>query len=185
MVGQVGTAELAAANVLTRITMVLSLFAMSLGIASATLVSRTAGQGDLDGAAEWGWDAGKLGVIAITLLGLPIFLFPEWCLSLFLANPKTIAMAVIPLRMVAATTGAGSLIYIFAYTLFSVGDGNRVLMISFSTQWIVFLPAVWIVGPYLKYGLLQIWLVQMVYGALATVLITAIWADGRWKKIRI
>ncbi|HYK03302.1 MAG TPA: MATE family efflux transporter [Thermoanaerobaculia bacterium] len=185
MVGQVGTAELAAANVLIRITMVLSLFAMALGVASATLVSRNVGKGDLEEAARWGWDVGKVGVLGITALGLPLFLFPEAILSLFLSNPNTIAMAVVPLRMVAATTGAGSLIYIFAYTLFSVGDGNRVLLVSFSTQWIVFLPAVWIVGPYLRYGLLQIWLVQMVYGALATVLITAIWADGRWKKIRI
>jgi Na+-driven multidrug efflux pump len=86
---------------------------------------------------------------------------------------------------VAATTGVGSLIYIFAYTLYSVGDGKRVVMVSFSTQWLFFLPAAWIVGPYLKYGLLQIWLVQMVYGVLATSLITAIWAGGRWKKIKI
>ncbi len=185
MVGQVGTSELAAANVLIRITMVLSVLSMALGVASATLVSRTMGQGDLAGAAQWGWDTGKVGVIVITLLGLPMFLFPARCLSLFLSNPHTIAMAVIPLQMVAATTGAGSLIYIFAYTLFSVGDGKRVMLVSFSTQWLVFLPAVWFVGPYLKYGLLQIWLVQMVYGALATILITTIWADGRWKKIRI
>lgn len=185
MVGRVGTKELAAANVLIRITMVLALMAMSLGAASATLVSKTIGQGDLAGASQWGWDSGKLGVILITLLGLPLLLFPAQCLSLFLSDPSTIAMAIIPMRMVAATTGAGSLIYIFAYTLYSVGDGKRVIMVSFSTQWLVFLPAVWIVGPYLRYGLLQIWVVQMIYGALATILITSIWADGRWKKIRI
>ncbi len=185
IVGQIGTAELAAANVLVRITLVLVILAMSLGAASATLVSKAVGQGDLAGAAAWGWDAGKLGVIGITLLGVPLFLFPERCLSIFLSNPHTIVLAVIPLRMVAATTGVGSLIYIFAYTLYSVGDGNRVIAISFSTQWLLFLPAVWIVGPYLRYGLLQIWYVQMGYGAIATALVTAIWAHGRWKTIRI
>jgi Na+-driven multidrug efflux pump len=185
MVGQVGTSELAAANVLIKITMVLVLLAMALGTASATLVSKTVGAGDLAGAAEWGWDAGKLGVIGISLLGLPILLFPEQVLSIFLSDPRTIAMAVVPLRMVAATTGVGSLIYIFAYTLYSVGDGNRVILVSFSTQWLFFLPAVWIVGPYLRYGLLQIWFVQMAYGALATILVTAIWADGRWQKVKI
>lgn len=185
MVGKVGTAELAAANVLVRITMVLVLLAMSLGSASATLVSKSVGEGDLSGAARWGWDAGKLGVIVITLLGLPIFLFPERCLSIFLSNPHTISMAIIPLRMVAVTTGTGSLIYILAYTLYSVGDGNRVIAVSFGTQWLFFLPAVWIVGPWLRYGLLEIWLVQMVYGGLATALITAIWASGRWKKVKI
>lgn len=185
MVGQVGTAELAAANVLIRITMVLALLAMSLGVSSATLVSKAVGEGDPAGAAQWGWDVGKLGVAAISILGIPLFLFPEQCLAVFLSNPGTISMAVIPLQMIAATTGFGSLIYIFAYTLSTVGDGKRVIVVSLITQWIVFLPAVWIVGPYLKYGLLQIWLVQMAYGALAAVLMTAIWADGRWKKITI
>jgi MATE family, multidrug efflux pump len=185
IVGQVGTTDLAAANVLVRITMTLVLLAMSLATASATLVSKTVGEGDLEGAAQWGWDAGKLGVIVISLLGLPLFLFPELVLSIFLSDPHAISIAVIPLRLVAATTGVGSLIYIFAYTLYSVGDGKRVVMISFSTQWLFFLPAAWIVGPYLKYGLLQIWLVQMIYGVLATALITTIWAGGRWKKIKI
>jgi putative MATE family efflux protein len=185
MVGKIGTAELAAASVLIKITMLLVLLSMALGTASATLVSKTVGAGDLAGAAAWGWDIGKLGVIGITLLGLPLFLFPERCLAIFLSDPHAISLAVTPLRMVAATTGLGSLIYIFAYTLFTLGDGNRVIMVSFSTQWLFFLPAVWIVGPYLKYGLLQIWLVQMVYGAIATTLITAIWAGGRWKTIKI
>jgi MATE family multidrug resistance protein len=185
MIGQVGTAELAAANVLVRVTIVLVLTAMSLGTASATLVSKTVGEGDLAGAAQWGWDTAKLGVIGITILGLPLFLFPQEILRIFLTDPHTIDIAIVPLRMIAGTTGLGSLIYIFAYTLYSVGDGNRVILISFVSQWFFFLPLVWFVGPHLKYGLLHIWLVQMGYGMIATALITAIWADGRWKRIKI
>ncbi len=185
MIGQVGTQELAAANVLVRTTIVLTLLALSLGMASATLVSKAVGEGDLDGASRWGWDAGRLGVVAITLLGLPIVLFPRPFLSLFLADAHTLAIAVAPLRIVALTAGAYSLIYIFAYTLYSVGDGKRVMKISFLAQWAFFLPAVWVVGPYLRYGLFQIWLVTAVYGALATSLITAVWADGKWKQIKI
>ena len=185
MVGQVGTTELAAASVLVRIAEVLLLLAMSLGSASATLVSRTVGEGDMAAAAQWGWDTAKLGVLAITIMGMPLFVFPQAFLALFVSDPHTIAMAVLPLRIMAASAGLGSLIYIFAYTLYSVGYGNRVALISFATQWVLFLPAVWIVGPYLHYGLLQIWLVQAVYGALVTVLITALWADGRWKRVKV
>lgn len=184
LVGQVGTAELAAAAVLVRIAEVLLFLAMSLGSASATLVSKAIGERDLAGAAQWGWDSGKLGVIAISLLGTPLVLFPRMFLSIFLSDPHTIAITLIPLRLVGATAGMGSLLWIFTYTLFSVGDGNRVAVVAFTMQ-CIFLPIVWIVGPYSHHGLLQIWLVQMAYGALATVLITAIWADGRWKRITI
>jgi MATE family multidrug resistance protein len=185
IVGQIGTAELAATNVLARIAMVLGLLAMSLGVASATLVSRTVGEGDLEGAAQWGWDAGKLGVIAISLLGVPLLLFPEQCLSLFLSDPRAVEIAISPLRMTAALMGLGSLMYIFAYTLYTIGDGNRVILISFSTQWLVFLPAAWFVGAYLKYGLFEIWIVQQLYGGLATLLVTAVWMQGRWKRLKI
>jgi putative MATE family efflux protein len=185
MIGMVGTAELAATNVLVRVAMVLTLLAMSLGMASATLVSKTVGEGDLAGAAQWGWDTGKVGVIGITLLGLPLFFFPGPFLSIFLSDPHALSIAILPMRLLAATTGIGSLIYIFAYTLYSVGDGKRVIMVSLGTQWLLFLPGVWIVGPYLRCSLLQIWFVQMAYGVLATVLITSIWADGKWKSIRI
>jgi multidrug resistance protein, MATE family len=185
MIGQVGTKELAAASVLVRVTMVMVLIAMALGMASATLVSRTIGQGDHAGASEWGWDIGKLGVIIITLLGVPLFLFPEAFLSIFLVDPEAVSLAITPLRMTAATTGIGSLIYIFGATLYSIGDGKRVILVSFGTQWLFFLPAVWVVGPYLKLGLLGVWWAQMAYGLLATMLITKLWADGKWKAVKV
>ena len=185
LVGQIGTAELAALNVMVRIGMVLSILAMALGSASATLVSRTIGEGDLEGAAQWGWDSAKLGVISISALALPLVIFPRFFLSIFLSDPHTIDIAVLPWQLITGTAGLGSLIYVFAYTLVSVGDGNRVAMISFGTQWLFFLPVAWFVGPYLKYGLLEISIVEIAYGALATALITAVWAQRRWQKIKI
>lgn len=185
IVGKVGTAELAAINVLVRVSLLLTLFAEALGMASATLVSTSLGEGEPNAAAEWGWDIAKLGVIFITILGLPMLLTPEWFLSLFLTDQATIEMAIMPARITAALSGVASLIMIFATTLVSLGDGKRVLLVSFCTQWMFFLPAVWIVGPLLKYGLLEITYVQGLYGLLATGLITAIWHGGRWKEIKI
>lgn len=185
LVGQVGTAALAAANVLVRITILLTVLAVALGMVSATLVSKSVGEGKPIEAARWGWDTGAVGIITITLLGVPLFLFPQAVLGLFLTDPHAIAMAVVPLRLIAATTGLGSLIYIFSYTLFALGDGKRVILVSFSTQWILFLPGVWLIGLRLHEGLLGIWLVQMAYGTTATVLITAIWMQGRWKRLTL
>jgi Na+-driven multidrug efflux pump len=185
LVGRIGTEELAAANVLIRVGMLLSMLAIALGSAAATLVSRTLGEGDVTGAAQWGWDAGKLGMIAISLLSLPLFLFPARFLSFFLTDLHTISIAVIPMQLVAITSGIGGLVYILMYILYSVGEGNRVVLVSFSTQWIFYLPAVWFVGPHLHHGLVHVWIVQSAYGSLITALITAIWVNGRWKTIKI
>ncbi|MEO8382486.1 MAG: MATE family efflux transporter [Acidobacteriota bacterium] len=185
MVGRIGTTELAVISIQVRVSIMLLIVAASLGMASATLVSRTLGEGDPAGAAQWGWDAGKLGVITNFILGLPLVFFPRAVLSIFLHDPHAIDIAIVPFQLLGGTAAFGSLIWIFAYTLYSVGDGNRVMVASFCTQWLLFLPAVWVVGPHLHYGLLQISLVQVAYGLISTILITAIWADGRWKTIRI
>jgi putative MATE family efflux protein len=185
LVGRVGTVELAAANVLIRVSLVLMILATSLGVAAATLVSKTVGKGDLAGAAQWGWDSGKLGVIGITLLGLPLVLFPRLFLSIFLSDAHTMAVALLPMRIVGASAGIASLIWIFAYTLYALGDGNRVALVALGMQWVFFLPLVWLVGPHWHYGLLQIWLVNTINGTLIAMFMTAIWADGRWKRIRI
>lgn len=185
LVGRIGTADLAALNVVVRITFVLGIVAIALGSASATLVSKTVGEGDVARASEWGWDSGKLGIIIISVLALPLVVFPKFFISLFLTNPKTIALAVLPWQLQIGFMGIAGLIYVFAYTLVSVGDGNRVALISFGTQWLFFLPAVWLVGPFLGYGLLEITYVDLVYGGCSAALITAVWAQGRWKTIKI
>jgi Na+-driven multidrug efflux pump len=59
------------------------------------------------------------------------------------------------------------------------------MIVSLTTQWLIFLPAVWYVGPHLHYGLLQLWLVQIAYSLLATVLITGLWIDGKWKTVTV
>jgi MATE family multidrug resistance protein len=185
IVGRMGTPELAATNVLVRISLLMDLFAQALGMASVTLVSKTLGEGDPEGAAEWGWDVAKMGVVWITLLGIPLVIFPQECLAIFLADPATVSIAIIPAQLTGAFLGIASVIYIFASTLIALGDGKRVVIVSFTTQWIFFLPGVWVVGVMMHGGLMGITLVQLAYGLIATALITAIWSDGRWKKITI
>lgn len=185
IVGQIGTAELAAMNVQLRIGLIFSFLAGAVGNASATLVSRSLGQGDAEAASEWGWDSVKLAFVVITALALPLVVFPRFFLSIFLSDPHTLEIAIAPWQLSTSLNGALSLITIFAYTLVSVGDGSRVVLTMVGTQWLIFLPAVWIVGPYLHYGLLQIVIVQVLYGALAEVLVIGFWVQGRWKTVRI
>jgi multidrug resistance protein, MATE family len=185
IVGRMGTPELAASNVLVRLSVITDLFGQALGIAAITLVQRSLGEGDAAEAERWGWDIAKIGLVWITLLGAPILLFPRAVLGFFLDDPATIAMAVIPAQMTAACLGIASLIMIFATVLISLGDGKRVLLVSFSMQWLLYLPGVWIVGVLLQGGLLGITFVQMVYGTFAVGFLVALWMGGRWKTLKI
>jgi MATE family multidrug resistance protein len=183
IISHIGEEEVAAATVLTRITIIMLLFAMALGMASSTLVSNALGQGNIEKANKWAWDTGIIGIVSISLLGLPMFLFPEDTLLLFMVEGKALNMAVIPLQLIAMTTGLVSLIYVFSITLFSIGHGVGVLIVSFVMQWLIFLPAAWYIGLYLNMGLLEIWIAYTLYTLLAALFVTLIWQQGKWKVI--
>jgi multidrug resistance protein, MATE family len=185
IVGKMGTPELAASNVLVRLTIITDLFGNALGIAAITLIQRALGEGNVEEAERWGWDIAKLAVGWITFLGLPILLFPSSVLSIFLNDPLTIEMAVIPAQLTAVCLGLASLIMIFATTLITLGDGKRVLLVSFSLQWLFYLPGVWIIGVVMDGSLLAITYLQLIYGLAAVVFLTSLWWGGRWKTIKI
>ena len=77
IVGQTGTAELAAANVLLTVTLVAVLPGLAFGMVAASLVGQALGRGDLDDAEAWGWDVVRMGVLTLGLMGLPMLLVPE------------------------------------------------------------------------------------------------------------
>ena len=181
IIGMIGTAELAAANVLIRIITIISVFAIALGKAASTLVALEVGKGNIDGAVKWGWDVANLGVIFTTAISLPMCFFPEQFLSIFLVDPVTIELAVTPLQILSATAGLGSFMYVFAFSLFSVGKGNLVFLVSFTTQWFLLLPLAWALVQYFHYGLFEIWIAQIIYGCSATFMITMIWMNKKWR----
>ncbi|MDP6945439.1 MAG: MATE family efflux transporter, partial [Myxococcota bacterium] len=100
IIGRVGTTEVAAANVLINVMLVAILPAVGLGLAAASLVGQALGRGDVDDAVRWGWDVVKVAVVFLTLLGLPMWLAPTSVLAVFIHNPDTLALAVIPLQLV-------------------------------------------------------------------------------------
>lgn len=186
MVGHVGTSELAATNIIIRIGLFAGIFPQALGIASTTLISNTLGKGDPAGASRWGWDTAKVAIIwHIIFVGLPLFVFAEEILSLFLTDSETLRIAIKPLQLFAISGTYATLVFIFANTLTSLGDGKRVLIVTFTTQWLIGLPIIWLIGPYLNYGILEIWYVRIAYGVIATALIVSFWNDGRWKEIKL
>jgi Na+-driven multidrug efflux pump len=66
-----------------------------------------------------------------------------------------------------------------------VGDVKRVMMISTSFQWFLFLPAVYYLGPVLGLGLVAVFSAQIVYRLLQSITFASIWKAGRWQTIEL
>ena len=185
MIGQVGTAELAVATVLINIMLVAILPAIGFGLAAGTLAGQALGRRAPEDARRWAWDVARLGGIWLGLLGLPMLLLPSLLLAQFLDDPGLVALGRVPLQLF----GAGLLIdgvgIILMQALLGVGASRSVMLVAVSLQWLLFLPAVYVLGPLLQFGLIAIWLAMLAWRGLQTGLFVWLWQRGGWRHARV
>lgn len=186
IIGQIGTAEVAAANVLVNVTLVALLPGMGLGLAAATLVGQALGRGDVDDAARWGWEVARVAIIGLVVLGLPMVLFPGALLSaIYTLEPATLERALWPLRLIGISMVFEAIGTIMQYALLGAGDTRRVMKVAIVNQWLVFLPLAWLAGPVGGHGLTAIWLLQVVYRALQAGIFSWFWRRRRWAHVHL
>ena len=185
IIGKIGTPELAAANVLVTVLLFAILPGIALGIACTTLVGQALGAGDSDDAYQWAWDVSKVTIILLTVLGLPMWLVPDLVSSIFIHEPSTRELARWPMRIMGLTMPLEAIIFAFMHGLLGAGDAKRVMLVSIGTQWLIFLPLAYLVGPFLGFGLLGVWLLQGGSRALQSFLYTEMWRGRKWQHISV
>jgi multidrug resistance protein, MATE family len=185
IIGQVGTAELAAASVLQNLAMVALLPGLGFGLAAASLVGQSLGRKDAADAKRWGWDVVKVAAIVMGLLGLPMLLVPDMVLSGFLHEPETLALARLPLQLTGATIMADAVGFVLLNALFGAGDARTVMIVGLVCQWVIGLPLAYIAGPVAGLGLVYVWGAQILYRGLQAGIFAVIWSRGRWASIKV
>lgn len=185
IVGLVGTRELAAASVLINVTLVAILPGIGLGLSAATLVGQALGRDDSHDAEAWGWDVVKVACVALTLLGIPMWLVPDLILAVFIHDPLTVEVGRWPMRLVGMTMLIEALGLVLMNALMGAGDVRRVMVVAITAQWLVFLPLAYLVGPLLGLGLTGIWIMQGVYRSGQAIFFYRFWKQRAWAAIRV
>jgi putative MATE family efflux protein len=183
IIGKIGTPELAAANVLITVLLFAILPGLAMGLACATLVGQALGRGDPEDAYQWAWDVGKVTVILMTILGIPMWLVPDLVSSIFIHDPDTRELARWPMRLVGLTMPIEAMGFTFMHGLLGAGDAKRVMMIGVGSQWLLFLPLAYLFGPVLGFGLFTIWLLQGTSRSLSAFLFVTMWRRRHWQRI--
>ena len=185
IVSQIGTAEVAAVNVLMTFHITAILPAFGLALAATTLVGNALGRGDIEDAVLWGWNAAAISLVYGILISLLLIPFADPLLGLFLTNPETRQLAYWPMILWALVIGFDTTGMVLMNALIGAGDTRRSMWISVIAQWIFFLPLAFIAGPVLGFGLLGIWLVNSVYRTGQAVVCIQSWAARRWVGIKL
>lgn len=185
IVSQIGTHEMAVANILMNIALVAVLPAIGFGLTAASLVGKSLGEQNTQDARQWSWDVVKTGSIIFLLMMLIAFIFAEPILSIFLYDPALVAIGLLPLRLFAIAIlfdGAG---LIMMQALLGAGATRHVMTISFVLQWGLFLPIAWLLVNLFGLGLVAVWLAFITYRISQALFFVLYWQYGQWSKITV
>ena len=185
IVGQIGTQELAVAHVLVTFSLVAILPGLGFGIAAASLAGQAIGRGNLYEATRWPWDVFRESLPIFALLAAVALLATEPVLALFLREEHLVALGVTPLRIFGLGIIIDALGLILMHALLGAGAARLVLIVAVSLQWVFFLPAAWVLGPYLGFGLTAVWLAMVFWRGAQTAIFIAAWQGGSWQRIRV
>lgn len=185
IIGRIGTAEVAAVNVLMTFHITAALPAFGIALAATTLVGNALGRGDVEDAAAWGWNCAALAFCYGVTLSLFLVPLAKPILAFFLTNPDTRDLAYLPMVLWALMIAFDTAGMVLMNALIGAGDTRTSMWISVTWQWLFFLPLAWLAGPVLGFGLLGVWLVNVIYRACQAITSGVFWAGQRWASIRI
>ena len=185
IIGMIGTNEQAIGHILTQLALLLILPAVGLGIAGASHVGQSLGRQSVKDARQWGWHSVRIAVVFFTLLGLPLWLAPEWILGGFTDDPELIALGIRPLQISGLFIPLEVCAIILTQTLLGAGASRHVLAINMGMQWCLFLPSAYLMVTLLNVGLIELWLLQTGQRIVLTVIYTIIWRSNGWTKVQI
>jgi putative MATE family efflux protein len=185
IVGQIGTPELAVVNVLVNVTLLAVLPGIGFGLAATTLVSQALGRKEPQDAHRWAWDVYKVASYLFVALAVPMMLMPGPILAFFLRDPHLVEIGRLPLQLVGLGILFDGLGLIMMHALLGAGATGLVMKVSVGFQWLLFLPAAWLLGPQFGMGLTAVWLGMTIYRALQSGVFVAAWQKRDWVHIRL
>ena len=185
IIGQIGTAEVAVAHILINLALLLILPGVGLGMAATTLVSHSLGEEQPQEAYRWGWDVVKVAALLLFVLGLPFWLAPQLILQIFTQDPELLALGEWPLRITGLGMTLDATALVLTQALLGAGASRTVMGVNLGSQWLLFLPCAYLLGPVLGGGLLAVWLLQSLYRVIASVIFAILWQRKHWAEIRL
>ncbi|WP_111411870.1 MATE family efflux transporter [Billgrantia lactosivorans] len=185
ILGRIDTASVAVGHVLVNLSLLLILPGVGLGMAAMSLVGQALGRQAHGDAHRWGWDVVRLAWLCLATLALPMALFPDAILAVFLHHPDLITFARQPLQLTALMIVIDAAALVLGQALLGAGANRTVMTTTLTLQWLVFLPLAWWVGVVLEQGLLGIWWVQLGYRGLNSLCFAMIWQRRQWWRLQL
>ncbi|MCM8541304.1 MAG: MATE family efflux transporter [Lentisphaeraceae bacterium] len=185
IIAQLGTNELAAAGIVINFALVFYLPGLAFGLVATSLVSQEIGKKDFEAANSWTKDISKLSSIILGIASIPLIIFPEFLLDVFIKEKEAVVVAIDAVRILGVSIFIEAQALTMMHALLGAGDSKKVMYISTTILWLVYIPLGWILGIYFNFGLNGVWVANLIVQISLALIYTALWKTGKWKEIRI
>jgi putative MATE family efflux protein len=159
---------------------------MAFGTATATFIAQSLGRREPDEAQRWGWASVRLGMVIFGVVGLCEGVFFTQPLVHFISNSHPVQEAIVfPLRIMAVATPLIAVAMILTEALFGAGSTRFVALAQLLLIFLWLVPGSYTLGILFHLGLNGVWMACFVYACLAAATMSAKFAGGSWKSIKL
>ncbi|MDB5081486.1 MAG: efflux family protein [Chloroflexi bacterium] len=183
MLVSLGTVTYAAHNAVVSIDSISFLPGIGLGMAVTVLVGQSLGAGKPEEAMRFTFTAYKMGLVFMTTMGLSFFFFPEFFLSLLIADPEVVKEAAPGLRIAGLFDPLVGTAFIFIGALRGAGDTRFPLYVRMFTSVVLRVSVGFLLIEVFHLGLVGARLAMGIDTIFMASLVVWRFRQGKWKTI--
>ena len=185
LIARMGDSSAAASQAFLILLSVSFMQAIGISIASATLVGRYIGAGDLASARRSFWSSEKLAAILGSALALIFVAAPELLLRIFTDDPEVIRLGRGLVIVGAAFQFFDAFGIVASGSLRGAGDTRWPFLVQTTLAWGLFVPLAYLLGVQLEGGVLGAWIAGAIYVIAMAVVFVMRFRGGAWESIEI
>ncbi len=168
-----------------RIEAIIYLPVFALNMAASVLTAQNLGAEASGRAEKIGWKISLSGVVFVSVLSLPIFLWAAEISSPVAKDQQVLAETVRYLRVTMLSEPFMALSVILAGCLQGAGDTRGVMFVIVAALFLVRLPLAYILAIAAGYGAFGVWVAMVSSMCFQGIAMTARFRKGRWKEIKL
>jgi putative MATE family efflux protein len=180
-----GTADLAAQQIVFNIATFSFMPAFAFGVAATTLVGQYLGAHDPQRAGASAVQAWKSGLAWMCLMALGFLAFRRSLVGLYTDDPTVIELGSVLMLFLVAGQPLQATSIVLGSALRGAGDTRVVMFITMAGVWFMRLGVGYLVGIALGLGLFGVWVGWVADFIVRTLLVTWRYRSGRWKLIAV
>ena len=185
MIISIGVSEYVAHNIAGNIESYTYIPALGFGVATATLVGITLGEGNSEKSKEIVYLADVIATICMVLIGILLFIFAPQIVKIFTDTKEVQIMVVNVLRLIALFQCFIAITQIFTSALQGAGDTKFPMYATFIGIWGIRVGIGYFLGVVINLGLFGVWIAYALDITIRGILLMVRFNHGRWKNIAI